>query len=265
MWDLEYHTIKIGGVEVERMSGRQAAGKPVLQFHIRLRLKALQWTGQPPIGQIVCMGGEVETSVGQIGLRPHLEHVGLFEHECNVILESEIDERQLRLLDESRSRDGSITFVMHFRALVDGCSGVLPVYARCQRVLNQSEWLEVLRYANAEDRFAIEALIRRPRQSKELASAADEFRKARDLLEKRETEPMLTACRRAFEHMPPPNEVDGLDRDWNITQRVDHAHAAVRHIMHAGAHTGIGDPDPREARLAIALTAALLDYHNRES
>lgn len=100
-------------------------------------------------------------------------------------------------------------------------------------------------------------------QSEELARAASELKAAWASYRKGDWRGVLTNCRRSFERMPSCGKPMALNDDWDLATRIRNAYAAVRAVLHAGAHTGIGEPTQEEARLVVVMTSALLDHFNR--
>jgi len=266
MSTIDYNGRSVASCRVAEVTGAFAAGRYVLGLRLALTVFDFKRHNASP-GALVYWAGELDTPAGKCWVRPSFDLVGLQEQTRDLHLESDLDHAQARLIDEARlGAGGDLQLTLHLRCLlsVTGQSA-FPIYARVDAPINQSQWLSFLSSSGFEERQAVDLSLVVKGQSEELACAAKELKIAWESYRKRDWRSVLTNCRRSFEHMPQCGKPQALNEDWDLASRIRNAHAAVRAVLHAGAHTGIGEPNREEARLVLTMTSTLLDYYNRRT
>lgn len=205
--------------------------------------------------------GELETPVGRVSVTPLFEKLALVAQPRTLVFRADLDHEHVRRIDDVRLQTRDVRLSLFLQVLVsDPESGRTASVTRLQTVVSESDWLKILADTGFDERFSAEFVIEQPEQSEGLARAAAEWKSARTCFRRGDWTGTLVYCRRAAEVLDVPTNL--VQQRQDVETREKNLWASFGLLLHAGAHPGIGAPSRRHARIALLLTAELLDQRN---
>ncbi len=265
----DYGNAGIASITDVRLSGAPGLGVSLLRVEVDVMMQP-ETPPEPP-ARIIQIGGRLQKIAALASQYVDWRCVKHAQAQ-QVLLLAYLLPSQVRAIDEGRDAKGNFDVAVMFEALVER-TGLLvrPSTAPYSVRVTNSDWLRVLTEMQFEDRVTFEVPVGRGRVGPPLDKAAEHMRAALDQVQHRHWDDAFTKCRETldelqnFQPVPTPPwaewSEDSKRRAWDISQRVVAAQAAIRHLMHAGPHSKIGNADAHAVRLAVAMTGALLRYY----
>jgi hypothetical protein len=168
--------------------------------------------------------------------------------------------------------DRALTFELWLEVYGASEKGAFGGQAIVKPEVSAADWRKILRESKWESRFVIDVPVQYGRADGAMTEATEHFRRAVEQRSKLSYSGVLVECRKTIEALQQAlslrpgdigeSNVRAEKGTWDLSQRIDYARAAIRHILHLGAHMGTtDDPTAEHADLVLGLVGSLVRYY----